>query len=729
MSKKGKKIEEFLYGVAYYPEGWPFIVSGYGYPPRITKPEWLIDLTNIKNSGLNTVRVCEFSWPVIEPEPGKYDFELYDKLLDRCAELGMYVIMGVDTLNPPQWVFEMYPDAWLINNMGQRRIRKWPSACFSHPGFRELSARYIENFITHYRNHPTIVAYQLDNEPAHHPPRRVITGRAELYCYCSYCLRRFGKWLEDKYGKDAPYVPEPLPEFEFFPDWLWVEWRLFNEENIVNKIKWVAEQVKKWDKDHPVTTNIMMYVAFSDEYSAQAHDTWGLAEVLDEMGMDYYSGLADAEGRFGYSVIDSAVYSLARSQAKGQRFYCLEIQPTTLWGSGWGSNEEGLRRLGDPRVVRLWTWRPIAYGAKNVTYWVWRTQTPTVYALVRPDGSFSEYIDIIREISHKLRRLSPIIAESKPYPSDVAILYSKRTLHLAFRHKFSNVKFPIRFPTPIQSVLGAFAALWQNRVQVDFIDVDRAVKGYLAEYRACFAPSTYVVEKELASSLKNFVENGGYLFTDALSGSFDEKIGYSIVPCNDLDELMLYRSHLPFLEEKPEFMMVKDYGSKRSGETLSGNSYVEEIEPLGGASIVAEFRNKLPAVVLARKGKGETMHVGTDLTRACFLDGDPSIAEIAVDFAKMAGASPFVTVSELNPQESKNLEITLLKNKETQIMFLLNSNGNDVYPKICMRDMPKKTKIVDIFAGKEVDPGQHSEGFRVSIEPYDVTVLTIKPKP
>ena len=53
--KSKKEGGRFFYGVAYYPEEWPFIISGYGYPPKIAGSEWPIELENIKKSGFNAI--------------------------------------------------------------------------------------------------------------------------------------------------------------------------------------------------------------------------------------------------------------------------------------------------------------------------------------------------------------------------------------------------------------------------------------------------------------------------------------------------------------------------------------------------------------------------------------------------------------------------------------------------------------------------------------------------
>lgn len=99
---------DFPLGVAWYPE-WE--------PPGA----WEADLIDMREAGLNTVRICEFSWEHIQAEPHRFDFTLYDAVVRRCEELELGIVLGVDTVRPPNWVFQRYPDMHLLDNLGRRR--------------------------------------------------------------------------------------------------------------------------------------------------------------------------------------------------------------------------------------------------------------------------------------------------------------------------------------------------------------------------------------------------------------------------------------------------------------------------------------------------------------------------------------------------------------------------------------------------------------------------------
>ncbi|MCB0049766.1 MAG: beta-galactosidase, partial [Caldilinea sp.] len=55
----------FRFGVDYYPEHWP-------------EARWETDARLMQEAGFNTVRLAEFAWSRLEPEPGRFDFDWLD---------------------------------------------------------------------------------------------------------------------------------------------------------------------------------------------------------------------------------------------------------------------------------------------------------------------------------------------------------------------------------------------------------------------------------------------------------------------------------------------------------------------------------------------------------------------------------------------------------------------------------------------------------------------------
>ncbi|MCX7678142.1 MAG: beta-galactosidase, partial [Spirochaetes bacterium] len=59
------------FGVAYYPEQWD-------------RSLWKSDLARIRAMGADEVRLMEFSWSLLEPRKGEYDFSIFDEVLEIC---------------------------------------------------------------------------------------------------------------------------------------------------------------------------------------------------------------------------------------------------------------------------------------------------------------------------------------------------------------------------------------------------------------------------------------------------------------------------------------------------------------------------------------------------------------------------------------------------------------------------------------------------------------------
>lgn len=551
---------EFPFGVAWYPE-WE--------PPGA----WEADLDGMRQAGLNTVRVCEFSWEHIQPEPGRFDFALYDAVVRRCEKLGFGIVLGVDTLRPPNWVFERHPDMHLLDNLGRPAPGTWPVHCFNHPAFAELSSAYIARFVPRYASSPALLYYQVDNEPAYHARGAAQAARRLYYCWCPHCQARFRAWLFERYAGDTPpLIRDPFPQPEVMDELLWLEWRRFHDETNVRRAAWVAEEVKRHDRRHPVTTNVMVGSAFGASTSKLAHDVYGLAGALDVFGMDLYPDV-----RIDYAPAESLVYSLSRQLGGDRGFHCLETQPTTISVAEgfWQAQERGFQKYGDDRKLIPWGWRPLAYGARSLLYWVWRLQMPNVWSLARPDGSLTEFTRQTARLAGEIARAWPEIGRSRARPAEVAILHTRETAHLAARQDMPEV--------PGEAVKGAFAALWRRRIPADVLDEAGALRG-LARYRAVVAPFLYVLTAPLAEALRRYVKGGGLLIWDARSGSYGQRDGrfheysgasqvrlsYETAPACGLDRLFGYRCRMPYAAASPSLTLTRPVGGLAAGASIPG---------------------------------------------------------------------------------------------------------------------------------------------------------------
>jgi beta-galactosidase len=101
------RYESFRFGVCYYPEQWP-------------ESYWEEDARRMKACGVNTVRLGEFGWAIMEPRPGHYDFALFDHAIATLGRYGIKTIFGTPTATPPKWLTQKHPDVLHVFETGQR---------------------------------------------------------------------------------------------------------------------------------------------------------------------------------------------------------------------------------------------------------------------------------------------------------------------------------------------------------------------------------------------------------------------------------------------------------------------------------------------------------------------------------------------------------------------------------------------------------------------------------
>ena len=105
--------------------------------------------------GLTYVRIGEFAWSRLEPNPGEYQFDWLDAAIESLTNAGLKLVMGTPTATPPKWLIDQHPeilpvdpDTGRTRGFGSRRHYDFSSAVY----LRE-SMRITEALAKRYGNH------------------------------------------------------------------------------------------------------------------------------------------------------------------------------------------------------------------------------------------------------------------------------------------------------------------------------------------------------------------------------------------------------------------------------------------------------------------------------------------------------------------------------------------------------------------------------------------------
>lgn len=402
-------------GCCYYPEHWP-------------REQWEVDAQLMKDSGLSWVRIGEFCWSRIEPKPGLFEWQWLDDAIDVLGQAGLKVVMGTPTATPPRWMLTKWPDMLAVDRDGQ--LRKFGSRrhyCFSHPGYLSESVRIAELFGQRYGKHPSVVAWQIDNEYGCHDT---------IHSYSSNALVAFRQWLKDKYKDieslneawgnvfwsmeyssfseiDLPNltVTEANPSHE-------MDFKRFSSDCVVNFNRAQVDVLRHYT-DQPLIHNYMGRIvefdhfAVGDDLDIASWDSYPLGFLEDRSdSSDQHKRAYSQQGDPDFQAMHHDLY---RAVGKG-RWWVMEQQPGPV---NWAPyNPAPL-----PGMVRLWTWEAFAHGAEAVCYFRWRqapfAQEQMHSGLLRPDSKPARGLLEARQVASDL--LSGISTEQ--CQAKVALLF------------------------------------------------------------------------------------------------------------------------------------------------------------------------------------------------------------------------------------------------------------------------------------------------------------------
>ena len=395
-----------MLGVCYYPEHWP-------------EDWWPEDARAMRALGLAYVRVGEFAWSRLEPEPGRYEPAWLRRAMDILSAAGLKIVLGTPTATPPKWLMDLYPDIAPVDAEGQKRgFGSRRHSSFSSPVWILESRRIVEWMAREFGQHPGLAGWQTDNEYGCHDT---------VQSHGAHDQKAFQTWLRQRYQS-----PEQLNqawgnvfwsmEVDSF-DGISLPMLAVTETNPAARLdfwRFSSDQVARYNQMQVDIIRAHSPGRFiTHNFMGQFHefDHFHVAESLDLASWDSYP--IGATERFPFSEAEKQLYAktghpdmaafnhdLYRAVGRG-RFWVMEQQPGPVNWAPWNP----VPRKGQ---IRLFTWEALAHGAEVVSYFRWRqapfAQEQMHAGLNRPDGILSPGGAEAAQVALELAALGPLPA-------------------------------------------------------------------------------------------------------------------------------------------------------------------------------------------------------------------------------------------------------------------------------------------------------------------------------
>jgi beta-galactosidase len=406
-------------GVCYYPEHWP-------------EDWWATDAARMREAGLTWVRIGEFAWSRLEPEPGRLDFGWLDRAIDTLGAAGLKVVLGTPTATPPRWMADRHSDMFAVDREG--RVRGFGSRRhydFSHRGYRRECERIVTFLAERYGRHPHVGAWQTDNEYACHDT--VLSySPAALAAFRDWCAQRYQspQALNRAWGnvfwsmeyRDFSEIGLPnLTVTEASPAH-WMAFRRFASDEVVSFNRLQTDIIRRHSA-YPIAHNYMGRITDFDHFGTGADldiaswDSYPLGFLSDRM--EEPPEFKRAFARQGHPDFQAFHHDLYRavgarrsggSAARG-RWWVMEQQPGPV---NWAPyNPDPL-----PGMARLWAWEAFAHGAEAVCYFRWRqapfAQEQQHAGMLRPDSAAAPAWHEAKQVAEELAAMPEAEAARAP---------------------------------------------------------------------------------------------------------------------------------------------------------------------------------------------------------------------------------------------------------------------------------------------------------------------------
>jgi beta-galactosidase len=603
---KSYSYDSFLYGVVYYPEQWP-------------ADRWDSDLSRIAQTGMNVVRMGEGAWSVWEPEEGRYDFALFDRVLELCQKHELKAIMGTPTYTPPAWLTERYPEVLRTSFEGTRLVHgSRRHYNYTSPVYQKKSQAITEALAQHYRDHPAVIGWQIDNEFNCHLD--VSFAPSDHEAFRNWCKERYGTlevlnqawgtafWSQTYTNWDQIWLPRPTVTYQ--NPTLLLDFFRFTSDMTIRFGAMQRQIIKRIAPHQFVTHNAFQTMASVDLQKF-------VQEAVDFVSYDSYPEFKVCDLNLPVKFRDrSESRLLSRMRGVSSKFMVLEQQsgPSGQIGGVLNGNPDHLHPTPKPGQMRLWCWNSIAQGADGLLFFRWRSLPYGSEAhwngLLYHDERNTWRLEEAQRLGEEIKRLSQTLTGTRCL-SQAAIVYDfdneshARIERVTGKHRDANE-------------LSVYQALSERHLSVDVLPLSNLkTVGQLNEYQIIFFPHAHVLTADDASLLEPFVEEGGTLVFGCWSGYRDRNHWCYDAAGKAFYERLIGGRVADFTVVSPGENSIMRFANSETpveapifNEVLAVNG--QETDAL--AYYATDFYAGKPAVILHRKGQGRVIHFGSFFT-------------------------------------------------------------------------------------------------------------------
>jgi len=492
-----------LYGAAYYNE----------YMPGDQAARLDQDVALMKDAGLNVVRMGESTWSLWEPADGQFDYAWMDRVVDAMGKAGIHVILGTPTYSIPAWmarqhpeILAQYPDGHR-NAYGMRQNMDTDS-----PAYRFYAERLMRHIVAHYKDNPTVIGWQLDNETSSYDAANpdVFIG------FQHYLERKFvtpealsKAWFLNYWGENI-HTWEDLPVRDGAQSTGYkLEWTRWSQMRVTDFLHWQAALVRECASPTQFVT--------TDYGGMMRHDVneEAVATALDIPAVNVYHGTQDH--------FDGSTQALQEDFTRSLKHSNFLITETNAQSTDWSSafqfppydgqlREDVYTHLSNgANMVEYWHWASIP--ANQETYW-----KGVLSHDLEPNRAYAE----VSRTAHELQKIGPHLVGLKIH-NQVAILWSRDSANaIGFMPfavsgaQWSSAGTRAGYDSIVQQM---HHSLYELNVGCDF--VFPSTEDFSA-YKLLIVPALYIADDALLQRISDYVKNGGHVVMTFKSGFANE---------------------------------------------------------------------------------------------------------------------------------------------------------------------------------------------------------------